>query len=192
MKGYTLLEVLLVIAVLALLFVVGFSNYRDYERRQKVSSITRQIKADLRLAQESAIAGKKPQNNCDILEGYAFWLDQLTKKDYKIYVLCRQTSGGSLVAQEVKSYTVKEPNILLSINPVLPYTLPPTLSSSGGIQFKALAMGTNIPDGSQVTLTVSGKSSPPSPFCILLPWLPGCPSSLKDETITITPGGEVR
>jgi type II secretory pathway pseudopilin PulG len=76
--GYTLLELLIVISIMIIIFVIGFTNYRDYQRRQELESGVRQVRADLSLAQTYAITGRKPDspsgNACETspLNGYAF------------------------------------------------------------------------------------------------------------------------
>lgn len=60
-KGYTLIELLIVIMIIALVFSVGTASFRGYQRRQFVEAKTRDILADIRLAQENAVAGKVDQ-----------------------------------------------------------------------------------------------------------------------------------
>lgn len=87
-SGYTLIEILVGITIIALLFSLGYANYRDYARRQALIGAARKIKADLRLAQEFALAGKKPSDcSGNVLDGYRFKID--TSADtYDIVAVC--------------------------------------------------------------------------------------------------------
>ena len=77
-KGFTIVELVMVIVIMAILFSMGTISYRDYQRRQYLEGAATMVEADLRLAQEMALSGKKPQdppgNDClsNNLEGYAF------------------------------------------------------------------------------------------------------------------------
>jgi len=64
--GFTFIELLVSISIMVLMFTLGLGSYRDFVRRQQIDSVAREIKADLRLAQQEAIVGKKPDNpNCN-------------------------------------------------------------------------------------------------------------------------------
>ena len=45
-KGYTLIEILVVISIMAILFTVGFAGYRDFSRRQVLLGAVNQIQGD--------------------------------------------------------------------------------------------------------------------------------------------------
>ncbi|MBU0570047.1 prepilin-type N-terminal cleavage/methylation domain-containing protein [Patescibacteria group bacterium] len=93
-KGFSLVELLTVISIMAVLFGLGYANYRDFQRRQHLESAVRMVKADLRLAQEMALAGRKPAG-CDLLNGYEFQLMNITGSygdQYGIDALCDNNS----------------------------------------------------------------------------------------------------
>ena len=58
--GFSLVEVLIVVAIFGLIFLVGSASYRSFSRRQLLESGVRQVRADLNLARECALSGKKP------------------------------------------------------------------------------------------------------------------------------------
>lgn len=56
--GYTLIELLASIVIIAVVFSVGTASFRGYQKKQYSESIARNILADVRLAQEFALSGK--------------------------------------------------------------------------------------------------------------------------------------
>lgn len=57
-KGFTLLELLIVIAILSLLSVAGVASYRSFGKNIQVGGITRTMAADIRQAQAKAMVGE--------------------------------------------------------------------------------------------------------------------------------------
>ena len=57
-KGYTLIELLVGISIIAIIFGVGFVSYREFSRRQSLTGVTKQLVGDLRLAQQLALTGQ--------------------------------------------------------------------------------------------------------------------------------------
>ena len=95
LKGYSIIELVVVLVIMAILFTVGFGNYRSYQKRQYLEGAVRQVKSDLRLAQEYALSGRKPPepagNVCttNALVGYVFRMESAST--YSIYVRCATT-----------------------------------------------------------------------------------------------------
>lgn len=145
LKGYTFIEVLVGLVIITLIFAFGYAGFREFARRQTIISAVRSLKGELRLAQEQALAGKKPDDvNCNApntLQGYYFRVTSSTS--YKIEALC---SGGTVDVKEkevISPLTISTP----SPNPIL---------------FKVVGQGTNIPSGDAtitITLPASGQSS---------------------------------
>jgi prepilin-type N-terminal cleavage/methylation domain-containing protein len=85
--GFSFIELLVVISVMALFFSLGFANFRSYQGRQKIISAERAFKADLRYAQEQALAGKKPPGAiCNQLNGYSF--EYVSATEYEVLANC--------------------------------------------------------------------------------------------------------
>lgn len=59
MRGYTLVELLVVVAIIAIISTVVFANYRDFSKDQILVKATGQIQSLLRLAQTNASSGLK-------------------------------------------------------------------------------------------------------------------------------------
>lgn len=140
--GYTLLELLMVVSIMALIFTGGFASYRDYQRRQFVESAARQVKTDLHLAQEYSLSGRKPEipvgNTCETstLMGYEFV--RISTGSYRIDARC---SAGAV--------TVIGPVILpTGIQMAAISGTPPDI-----LLFRVLGRGVNRDINTNITLT---------------------------------------
>lgn len=141
-KGYTLLEILVALTIVGIIFSVGYVGFRSFSQRQEMQGVARNIRGDLRLAQEQALAGKKPSGlNCDspaTLDGFNFSVDSANV--YSINAVCSQ---GTI---ETKSVTLPT-GITLStpaVNPVL---------------FKSVGHGTNITGSVVINLLQTGTTN---------------------------------
>jgi prepilin-type N-terminal cleavage/methylation domain-containing protein len=147
MKGYTLIEILVGLAIIGLLFSFGFISFRDYSRRQTLAGAVKEVQGDLRFAQEDALSGLKPDDiNCNydpvtlggrFLNGYDFTVVSQNPAEYEIMASC---SGGD-AANPTKDVLLSSGiTIVPSQNPIL---------------FKVLGQGTNIPGGTSASITLS-------------------------------------
>lgn len=121
-KGYTLIEILVVLSIVGLIFAASFASFREFSRRQAMLSAARNLKSDIKLVQEQAIAGKKPQG-CDELTHYAL---AFTASSYEITAEC---VNGSYAVKEVAMPV----DVTISSLPV-----------PNPITFKTIAQGTNV------------------------------------------------
>lgn len=137
-NGYTLIELLAVLAITGFVFTLGYGGFRLYSQRQQTTALARSINADLRLAKEQALAGKKPAGCVTTLEGYKFLVDSANNK-YTVSASCM--AGDIQVKSESipQGYTLESP----STNPII---------------FKPIGLGTNIPEGTNVTIKVTNTS----------------------------------
>lgn len=134
-KGYTLIEVLVAITIIGIIFGLGLLNFRDFSRRQSLSSFARRVKGDLSLARENAVSGEKPLddfcNPPNTLNGYDFRV--VSDNNYVLEAVC---SGGNV---EIKSV-------------VLPDGLSISAPAENPIIFKVLSAGTNLSAEAVITL----------------------------------------
>jgi len=132
-KGYTLLEILVSLSIIGIIFVVGYAGFRDFARRQALQAGARSVQGDLRLAQEQALAGKKP-SGCNTLSSFSF--EVVDTASYEVSAVCN--NGSYLVKEgQLSEGIVFDP--LPSPNPVL---------------FKVIGQGTNIGVGSSANFTL--------------------------------------
>lgn len=131
-RGYTLIELLVAISIGIIVFTIGFAGYREFSRRQALTGIVKQIKADLRLAQQLALTGQKPTvGSCVRLDGYSF--TRTSPTSYQLIANC--TNANRIV----KDITIS----------------PNTTITAGTVIFKVLGQGTNLTAPLTFTITNS-------------------------------------
>lgn len=140
-SAYTLIEILVGLTIVGLIFAFGFASFRDFARRQSVTSLSRRIRGDLRLAQEQALSGKKPTDpNCNspnILNGYNFRV--VSSSNYVVEANC---SGGTVLVKSVD----------------IPSELSISTPTPNPIIFKVIGEGTNI-SGANAIITMTQVAS---------------------------------
>lgn len=130
--GFSFIELLIVIAIMAILFSVTSANYRDFQSRRSLDNAQTLVMSDLRLAQQYARSGKKPPG-CSVLHGYKLIFDgsgsyMITAEcDVDINVADRQINNISI--------------------------------SGNSVRFNVLGRGTSLADGSSVTITISDSTN---------------------------------
>jgi prepilin-type N-terminal cleavage/methylation domain-containing protein len=142
-SAYTLIEILVGLTIVGLLFGVGYANFRSFSQRQVVVSAAKILQGDLRLTQELALSGQKPNDaKCNspvnTLNGYNFTI--LSPSTYEIRASC---SGG---APGVVYKTVTLSSGVIFVSP---------FASPNPILFKVLGNGTNIPEGGNVVIKMT-------------------------------------
>ena len=157
-SGYTMIELLIVVAIMFILFTVGFGNYRDFQKRQYFEGEVRSLMADLVLAREMALSGVIPDPTgpvqCDGLVGYVVRIHR-TQERYRLSALCSSIAnvkacynGGTWDCVFDDKDIGKDNNIAITITP-----------GGGNIRqfyFKSLGRGVVlITGGGEVQTTVT-------------------------------------
>lgn len=75
-QGFSIIELVIVLSIMGIMFSVGSANFRDFQRRRTVESVAENIRSEMRLAQQYAISGRKPQDCVD---------NDWTLKSYQVY-----------------------------------------------------------------------------------------------------------
>ncbi len=148
-QSFTLIEVLITLAIVGILSVVGYANYREFGRKEAVTSATRQIVADLRYAQELALSGHKPDGpECgpsETLVSVDFTV--VSSDEYRIEVVC---TGGGVVVRRVGMRGIE-----LSAPAPNPISFLPLSSGTNAVN---AVIGICLGDrGSAVGVTAGGK-----------------------------------
>lgn len=133
-KGYTLVELLVGISIVAVVFAVGFVSYREFSRRQSLTGVTKQLVGDLRLAQQLALTGQKPTTgSCTTLVGYV--ISRTSSTSYDLIADCSNAD-----------YVIKTIDMPID-----------TTISVGNVTFKVLGQGTDRT--SPLTFTITNTST---------------------------------
>lgn len=127
--GYTLIEILVGLTITALIFSGGYTNYRDFVRREALSNAFNKLEKDLNLARQRSLSGEKPTNCASYeLRGYNV---SITGSGYSVTASCGPTSV-----------------------PVREFRFPQGITASPNqIFFKTLGQGTTSSSDEEVTLT---------------------------------------
>jgi len=137
-KGFTLIELLVGISIIAIVFSIGIANYREFSRRQALTGISKQLKADLRSIQQLALTGQKPEGvSCNTLNGYSF--TRSGSSGYTLSAYCSDAQGVLLPAREIKT-------VNLGTDITISTTTPSFI-------FKVLGQGTDLLIQNTITLT---------------------------------------
>ncbi|MDO8504061.1 MAG: prepilin-type N-terminal cleavage/methylation domain-containing protein [bacterium] len=127
-RGYTLIELMVALTIAALLFLVGYASYREFIRRQALDNTYKELKSDLKLAQQLALSGEKPSSCTGALFGYQVAFAQ---DSYTVSASC-----GGMVQVRTRSLS---PGI--------------TLSGANTILYKVIGEGTTLTGDISITLT---------------------------------------
>ena len=183
-RGFTLIELLVVVVTMALLFSVGYANYRSFQKRQRVGAVTREIKAQLRLLQEKSIAGVKPTTDpavCSTLDGWGFSAapgsvgpcSPFLNGCYLIAVRCDNTVGNDRWILSSKQIIKAPPGITIFI-PLGGGGVDTTNGQILPIFFDVLGRGVRFrAGGNSITITITDVAT------------------VYQETIVVTKGGEI-
>lgn len=143
-RGFTIIEVLVVILIMGIIMGVGSVRFRDFQRRQIVSSAKRTLLGDVRAAQSDATSGRKPEGCTGTLDGYEFEVTNTggpsTQAKYEINAICQ---SGSVPIKE----TTLAPGITI------------TAPSTNPVQFRTLSRGTNLSSDETITIMSSGATN---------------------------------
>ena len=85
-SAYTLIEILIGLTLVTIVFTIGLAGYRDFSRRQVLSGASKKVISDLRLAQQKASIGQKP-DLCTTLNGYGVDFN-LNSSTYTVFADC--------------------------------------------------------------------------------------------------------
>lgn len=135
MRGFTLIELLVVIGVIMLITGGIISNYSAYNESERLRQAALTLKNNLRLAQNRAISGEKPDPTRFICTGLIGYTINFTSTNYRIEPQCTEGVVGESISVSLPA------GITLAPVPS-PFT------------FGVLTRGT----GADVTITLAGQT----------------------------------
>lgn len=126
--GFTLIELLVTISIVGIIFALGVAQYNKFNRRQILIQAAQELKSNLRLAQDKALAGEKDCSVCQgsdgvcgnaddrVLEG---WYASFSSDSYQIYGRCGgQTFGTKSVNLSNRGVTLPSPPPVVRFKPL--------------------------------------------------------------------------
>lgn len=85
--GFTFIELMVVMSIMAIFFAVAQANYRDFQRRRDLDGVVSEFTSQLVVAQQKALAGDRTGCGTGFdLAGYA--VARLSSTTYSIGVSC--------------------------------------------------------------------------------------------------------
>jgi len=84
--GFTIVELLIILSLIALLFTLGMAQYNRFNRSQCLNRAKDELISNLRLAQGKAMAAEKPSSCTETLSGHK--LKFTDNQNYKIVAVC--------------------------------------------------------------------------------------------------------
>jgi len=87
--GFTLIELMVTISIIAILAGLGTARYINFNKTQTLKSVANDLKNNLRLAQNKALVQEKP-GGCVNFEGY-----RVNTTSYSLVALCNGAELGS-------------------------------------------------------------------------------------------------
>ena len=135
-RGFTLIEILVVLGITGLVFASGLSSFRDFDRRQRISQSASTLRKDLDLAKAKAFASEKPSGCTTTLVG---WRVTFNASSYDLIADCD--------VQDVTFKTVSFPSGITKT------------AGASSVTFGVLARGTTSSSDDTVTLTQIGTGS---------------------------------
>lgn len=116
-RGYTLIELLIVIAIFGITISIVTASYLTFERNQRFKNAASQLKTDLRFTQNKALTGDKSQARCllpgSVLVGWYVAVQYgVSANSYSIYSDCGTLNSDGTVSSEVVNALSPDPRVL--------------------------------------------------------------------------------
>lgn len=92
MRGFTLIELMVVIVIISILVVLGVPSYTAYNNNQKLTEATSQLQSVLRQAQNNAQTGTQCKVGANTYKALTWGVD-LNSNKYTVSALCQEVSG---------------------------------------------------------------------------------------------------
>lgn len=137
-SGYTIIEIIVSIFIVVTLFSLVSAGYRQYILKKNLDVVKATIVSDIKLAQEYALAGKKP-TGCDVLNGYIFQ----TFTSGNRYTLRADCTSDVEVKAVVLSKVASGINLL----------------TNNSVLFKSMGLGTDIAAGGSRAFSIRQQTT---------------------------------
>lgn len=142
-NAFTLVEILVGLTIMAMLFVGGYTAYREFQRRQVVNSAATELKTNLSLVRQRALSGEKGSdctNANKTFVGYEFGISDSTHYYYR-----PSCPDQALYSNSTTTITLTQGVTISGTNiPVL---------------FKTIGQGTNLSSDAVLTITQTSTNT---------------------------------
>lgn len=177
-KGYTFLEITISLFIFALLFLGGYTAYREFIRREIIGNSATTLRNNLLGIRQAALTGEKPPGCGDSsLTGYKFsfstnrvnigtvyggvWI-QTGYRDDKIYTFEMVCSDGRMYGHS--TYCIEGKKYVSRFGCANDITT--TMDGPSSVIFKVLGQGTDLPSGTNLVITLTSSSGEKSTVTI--------------------------
>lgn len=93
-RGFTLIELVVTVAIMAILSGMSVVGYNKFNESQTVNQAANNLASDLRLAQQNALSGNKPTGCSGDLHG---WKVVIASPSYRLWAICDADVGDKTV-----------------------------------------------------------------------------------------------
>lgn len=111
--GYTLMELLVSIAVLGVILGLGLAQWNKHQSREKLRSETQKVMTWLRKMHTQALQGEKPDSACNILDKYEISQDGNT---LNAKAICLDANGDPVIPEVTVDSVTVDSDIGLSLS----------------------------------------------------------------------------
>ena len=94
-EGFTLIEIIIGTAIMAIVFTSGIAAFRRFDDRQQIVNAGRELIVTIRDVQKRAQSGEKPKE-CNSLDGWALRKDT-GQDEYRIAAICSGLEANSSI-----------------------------------------------------------------------------------------------
>lgn len=151
MRGFTLIELMIVMMVTVLTFSIGYANYRSFAYRKDLERAATQVRSELKIAKELALSGNKPSHvRCDSPERlYGYEFRTIGQYQYRIFAEC---TGGDVQIGGTEELEVAKVRMNLLSRDV---NCTGSTSNQNSIMFEILGRGIDQPDDTCIEVVLT-------------------------------------
>lgn len=108
-KGFTLIEIIIIIAIISLLFASSIAYYVQFSEQKKLTTEVQKLDDILHLMQKKAMAGEAVSEECESFSGYQV---RFSGNTYSTHFCC-ETSCMDVNDTLINNYTLDSPLTLV-------------------------------------------------------------------------------
>lgn len=155
-NGYTLIELIVVLAIMGLVTSLGFAFYNSYTQNVQLNQEASRLMDALTLAQTKSLSPEACGGLTPVNQGYQV---VTTNASYSLQLCCGVQSGSCNTSSTIQNYTLP-PYITLTSATIQFQTLSAGVIGAGSVTLK----NTNSSKCIDTTINASGAISQSSPY----------------------------